>query len=235
VSQTSHTAAFLLTRQPFDFWSRSGRNEGHLLLRPKQSLLCIWPQITAGDSKHHTWHSFPIRHNLCKFGRNRSVKNCTLLVRAKEIFHPYVALHFSGLTQTSHMPLPPHAPQSVPFWLKSACNKGHFTLDGENVFRACRASYWCGVNQTSHAANNCHVSQPVQVWSKSVCKEGHPVAPRIAAGCLKSSRALFTLNTPQPVQVWLKSSCNKWHFLLRPKQFFIPISPRIAAGCLKYP
>jgi hypothetical protein len=50
----------------------------------------------------------------------------------------------SGVTQASHMALPPQAPQPVQVWSQWDSNEGHFTLATETVFPPYLASHCSG-------------------------------------------------------------------------------------------
>jgi hypothetical protein len=51
-----------------------------------------------------------MRYKQRVFGRNRSVKNGTLLLKLKQFF---VHITLQGVTETPHMALPSHALQAV--------------------------------------------------------------------------------------------------------------------------
>jgi hypothetical protein len=52
-------------------------------------------------------------------------------LEAETVFRPYVASHCRGVTETSHVALPSHTPQTVHVLSKSIFNEGHFTLEAE--------------------------------------------------------------------------------------------------------
>jgi hypothetical protein len=62
--------------------------KGTLLLRPTQFFVPKSTPIVVEWLKHHTWNSHLMRHNQCKFGRNRAVTKGTLLSRPTQFFVP---------------------------------------------------------------------------------------------------------------------------------------------------
>jgi hypothetical protein len=46
---------------------------GTLPLMPKHIFVRISPRLSAGEIKHHKWHSLPMRHNQGYFGKNWAV------------------------------------------------------------------------------------------------------------------------------------------------------------------
>jgi hypothetical protein len=97
--------------------SRSVKNDA-LFVMPKPFLVPILPHIPAWSLKHHKWHSLLLLHSQWKFGRYRCRgENFTL--ESETIFHPYLALHCSMVTNTSFLAFCAHAQQSVQVWSKS--------------------------------------------------------------------------------------------------------------------
>jgi hypothetical protein len=70
-------------------------------------------------------------HVLSKSGSKEGYFN----LEVETAFPPPLSSHCSGVTETSHVPLPHHALQPVDVWSKSVSKEGHFTLYAETVFR----------------------------------------------------------------------------------------------------
>jgi hypothetical protein len=149
------------------------------------------------------------------------------------------------VTQTSHVALPAHAPETVQVSSKSDSNEGHFTLDAEIFF--------VPISPRNR----------VQVWSKLRVKKGHftlqaeiVIRPYLAtqrSGVTRTWHISLCPQAPLPVPVWSKSDSIEVEFTMHEghttlearlveirqqqkalyswrRKFFVPISPRTAAG-----
>jgi hypothetical protein len=95
------------------------------------------------------------------------------------------------------MVFPAHALRAVQVWLKAVRNEGHFTVEGETVFRLYLTWDCSGVSQKYHVVLPTRALRAVQVRLMAVSNEGHftlrvetvfrPIFPSFAVGLLSST------------------------------------------------
>jgi hypothetical protein len=112
VTQASRVGIPPHAPKPLRIWSKSGSN-GHFPLEVER----VFPPYLASHCrrwlKHHTWHCLLMCHKQWKFGRNRVVTKCTLVLRPRQFLAPISPSHCGVVAQTSHMVLNTHAAQPV--------------------------------------------------------------------------------------------------------------------------
>jgi hypothetical protein len=85
----------------------------------------------------------------------------------------YLPLHWSDVTETSHIALNSNAKQTVQVSLISVNNERHFTWTPKQFFVYISPSMGGTYLKLHYLALNAHPLQKLHVWLKSVNNEGH--------------------------------------------------------------
>jgi hypothetical protein len=155
-----------------------------------------------------------------------------IILEAKTVFRPCLASHWSGVSQTSQVTLPPHTLQPAQNWFKWGTNEGQFSLQAETVYRPYHA-WHCrgggGSKNTRGTPSTCatiiarlvEVSQWMTLYSSGRKNSSFLLALR-CSGVTQILNVMLSPHAPQPVQVWSKSDSNKRHFSYEAETVFHP-------------
>jgi hypothetical protein len=173
VNETAHHALPARGLQCVQVWSKLVSKEVHFTFEA-ETVFPILPPIGAGWLKHHTLSACPGAFKECKFGRNLSVMNVTLLLQLKQFFVTITPAVAAGWLRAHMWNSRPGGFKQCTFRLHRTVMKGTFLGETETIFPPYLACHCNALTETGRYAILSHALKAVEVWSKSVSNVGRP-------------------------------------------------------------